>query len=331
MLNIPLPITNTPYYPTPNLDTRDDLVYLSPTVAAKNIKPPKITPEIKSMAEKIRELAVSLRDRLVAFIDKISNRSGGVKTTTRIKGDTGIASLENKISREIQSEAQEALRKALKTGNIEVAFSRIYDIFGARFLAKNQAEINKVFKALCSAIENGEFKPEYIFNYAGNGIQPYFTKEQMLELQALCREKGYEIKGTKPALGISITEDGYTSAHVNGTIKVIKDGLKKPVPVPTEIQIRTENIEEISNAMHIPYDVWNGKDILSGLSAEKRKTLEPIVEEYKSISNRKLDFYKYQTAYIKYKMQGGMSPKPQDYGLPESVAFEKIIELKKQL
>ena len=364
MLNAVSPITNAIYYPVPTLDTRvrqnwcvninavDDFVrsistttYQNPAAGnlrkistiASNVHPAasEVTPQqIKTMAAKIRGMAVSFREQFQAFVDNISNITGA-KSTARIKGDYGIASLENKISREMQRPHQGALVEAINKGDADKAMERIFDLFGTRFLAKDQTEIDKVYKAVYSAIENGELRPEMIANYAGRGIKPYFTKKQLLELAALGEKMGYmNVEYTKTPSRIDITKDGYTSAHVSGKINVIKNGLKKPVPLPTEIQIRTENIQEISEAIHIPYDIWNGKNILQDKSQIEQELLSPIVQAFQDIKAKNLidKFYKYQTDCIRITKEGGKTlPKPQEYGLPESVSIEKIIELKKKL
>ena len=70
-----------------------------------------------------------------------------------------------------------------------------------------------------------------------------------------------------------------------------------------------------------------------GKSQAVQELLSPIVKEFQDIKARGLvsNFNKYQTAYIKAVKDGGAFPKPQEYGLPESVSFEKIIELQKKL
>ncbi len=306
-----------------------------PKKAVLDLNPNTVTSEqIKSLSVKIREMAVSVRWQFRMFVDGITDKTG-VKATFRIKGDSGIGSLENKISREMQEPHQTNLVIALKKNDAELGFSRIFDLFGARFSGKNQIEIDKIYKAMYSAIENSEFIPEYIVNYAGKGIQPYFTKEQLLALETLCDKMGYteaRFPDLNTPLGAKIKKDGYTSLHISGKIKVIKDGSEKRIP--TEIQIRTENVDEVFDAIHIPYDIMNEKNVLQDKSQIEQKLLSPIVQVFQDIKAKKLvdKFYEYQTEYIKItKEGGGILPTPQKYGLPQSASLENIIEIQKQL
>ena len=106
--------------------------------------------------------------------------------------------------------------------------------------------------------------------------------------------------------------------------------------MPTEIQIRTTNIQKTCDAIHLPYNIFvnPAKDILGDMPEAKRRRAKSTVEVFQSMNEEQQALYnQYQTNYIRaLKENSPIIPKPSDYSvngytLPDIISIEKLIEI----
>lgn len=306
-------------------------------------KLPLLTPEeIHNASLNITEAIAPFKQDVLKTFDEIARATGlgEGRATRRFKGElpdgsTNLASLDSKIERQIRKPSQDGLIEAVKTNNGNVAIEHIPDMFGGRFLPDTPEEMNNVYSAICDAIKAGVFIPTEIENICGEGIDPYLSEAQMRELDDLCTSVGQEgaVAGIDEPGCRTIRLSGYTSVHVNGFIKAV-DAKGNVQLIPVEIQVRSEDVQNILEIDHIPYDVINGKNITDGKHPESVELLQPLVDEFTRISQNETDlmnWYKYKTARTRAAKEHTPIPLPSDYNLPDIVSYDNIMRIDKMV
>lgn len=298
------------------------------------------TEEIHNTTLNIMSTIEPFKQDVLRIFDKMATAAnlGEGRSCRRFKGQLpngqiNMASLDNKIERQIRKPIGDALIEAAKTNNGSAAIEGIPDMFGGRFLPDTPEEMHRVFSVICDAIKSGEFIPTEVENLCGEGIDPYLSEAQMKELDNLCSSVGYNgvVAGMDEPGCKTIRTTGYTSLHVNGFIKAV-DAQGRTQLVPVEIQVRSEDVQSLLDYNHIPYDIINGKSITESKHPESVKLLQPLIDEFTRIGakgNEKelMKLYKYQTACIKAAKEHTPYPSPTDYDLPEIVGYDNIISI----
>ena len=246
----------------------------------------------------------------------------------RIKGDSNLSSLENKILREMVNEHQAILLKAIQEGDYNAAYDRIFDLCGTRICFNVEKELATILNILGDMVKNRDFAPEYIANIYGTGIKPILSEQQFSNFVSLCTKEGYPniISGNR------IDESGYTGFHANGKLNNLQP---ENSSIPIEIQIRPRAINEILDIIHIAYDVFNNKEILEGISGEEYNRLKVFVDGFKDLkeNGRKNDYYTYQIDYINASLQGLPLPSITEvkYNLSgyEFLSLDEILDFKR--
>lgn len=305
-----------------------DLIYNEISSIIRKIT--SVTPEqVKNMAKNIYNKAILLRSGVDDWKNKnfIQNGLYSEKDiSVRIKGDNSLVSLENKILRELVMEHQEELLKAIQSENVDIAYNHIYDLCGTRICFSLEEEVEILIDIFSEMVKKQDFEPQYIANYRGPGISPILTEEQMQTFINLCNSYGYNVIESR-----AIYDSGYTGLHANGILKHITPS---NASIPIEIQVRPKAINELLDAIHIAYDVFNGKDPLKMLKVEEYNRMKVFVKGFEKINTKGLKdtYYKYQVDFIKASLEKLPLPRIDDpkYGLEgfEYLSLEKILEFK---
>lgn len=241
----------------------------------------------------------------------------------RVKGEDNIFSLTHKISKCM--EVNELLQNAVRAGNYREVIGQIYDIYGTRIEVTSEAEISRFYNEFIKYVKAGYIVPVHVNNYHGNGIEPFFSKEQMNNMETVTKSLGLDTKCCDIP-----HENGFTCVNIRTNIIIAEDTL-----LPVEFQIRTRDVGNIINAFHYAYDVLNGKDILSQYDDEKQKILKPLINKLlviKNNQNLKSIYNKYSTECYSVARNGGMNfPSATEYGLPEEISYSNLLKMQKLL
>lgn len=234
----------------------------------------------------------------------------------RVKGERNIHSIFKRLLNKIK--ILPSLQKDLDESNFASAKNQCYDIFGAKVNAKSDEELERIYSELLESIKSGTIKPTQVINYHGKGIKPIFSYEQMHKMLMITEEKGLDTKFTNKEHN---SKSGYTSVHIRAYI----------ADEPVELQIRTKMVDTIAQYLHLSYDLFQGKDVLSSYTPGQQKVLKPVINELLKIKNNK----ELRTKYNQYTQKcyaaarGNISdfPTVEEFGLPQAVSIENMARI----
>lgn len=242
--------------------------------------------------------------------------------SARIKGQKNIGSLIRKMLSCAQSGKS---LMALRRNKSNEVLESVYDIYGVRFKAQSQREINKFYNEFVNFIKSGVIKPTHIMNYHASFTEPIFSDKQIQELKALT-----EKLGLKTEFHDARRESGFTCTNIRTKV-VIENGKEQPV----EIQVCNRDIAFLIDILHVAYDVLEGKNVLSQYDSEKKAIIKPLVDALTIIKNDEVlreKFSRYTAiCYSVARDESREFPDISEYDLPEIVSVEKMAEVYEQL
>lgn len=242
---------------------------------------------------------------------------------TRIKGEDDLGSLISKMLK--CAKTYPFLNELIRFRKPEWALERIYDIFGVRFAANSEQELNNFYNTFVNYVKAGVIVPTEVINYHAIGTEPFFSDKQINDLKQLTEQRHLATSFHDKTL-----ETGYTSVNIH--TEVINGRMKQPV----EIQISNQATTSLVKILHDAYNMFvNKKSLISKYDGEKQKIYKPLEDALITIKDNELlreKFNQYTHKCYSIARYGSTDfPNATEYGLPEIVSIHEMAKIYEQL